>query len=288
VRKRKLIRAGHWKQLFPAVLFFMEKYLNTQQWVNRFGDNQRNSFMRRLIEQAWPVFLLSEQLRMVPGGGDLANDIIYDGQMTDGPLSSVLNHPFAGKIDDLMLSLNIAKGKVKRGPQGRILPILLDARGSICLQVEGATSKYNPRMRFYTLARATLLLEKVLGLTPEMICIVVPYLAELEKIRLSLKGGLRKIRLVDIKTATADSFQGWEARVVLWTMVSAENTGPGFVKDKERIWVSITRHTDYPITIGDSRVCRNKILEGTATLRKLFDWFKAHDRVIELGGQELS
>jgi hypothetical protein len=32
--------------------------------------------MRRLIEQGWPVSLLSEQLRMVPGGGDLANDII--------------------------------------------------------------------------------------------------------------------------------------------------------------------------------------------------------------------
>ena len=80
---------------------------------------------------------------MVPGGGDLANDIIYNGQMTDGPSSSVLNHPFAGKIEDLMISLNVAKGKVKRGPQGRILPIPLDVRGSICLQVEGATSKYN-------------------------------------------------------------------------------------------------------------------------------------------------
>ncbi len=70
VRKRKLIMAGDWKQLIPAVLSFMEKYLNTQQWVNRFGDNQRNSFMRRLIERGWPVFVLSEQLRMVPRGGD--------------------------------------------------------------------------------------------------------------------------------------------------------------------------------------------------------------------------
>lgn len=85
------------------------------------------------IEQGWPVFLLSKQPRMVPGGGDLANDIIYNGQMTDGPSSSVLNHRFAGKIEDLMISLNVAKGKVKRGPQGRILPILLDVHGSICL-----------------------------------------------------------------------------------------------------------------------------------------------------------
>jgi superfamily I DNA and/or RNA helicase len=143
-------------------------------------------------------------------------------------------------------------------------------------------------MRFYTLACATLLPQRVLGLTPEMICIIVPYLAELEKISQSLKGGLRNIRLVDIETATADIFQGWEARAVLWTMVSAENSRPGFVKDKERICVFITRHTDYLITIGDSLVCCNKIAERTATLRKLCAWFKAHDRVIELNGQDLA
>ena len=98
-------------------------------------------------------------------------------------------------------------------------------------------------MSSYSIASARLLLKRVPGLTSDDICLIVSYTAALEKLKQEIKGtDLEGLRLVDLQTATADSFQGWEARVIIWCLVSANNSGAGFVKMADRICVSITRH----------------------------------------------
>lgn len=69
--------SGDPHQLPPACMSYNEKWKGTNHPVNKFANIQQLSFMKRLINRGWPVFLLNEQLRMCPGAFDLANAIVY-------------------------------------------------------------------------------------------------------------------------------------------------------------------------------------------------------------------
>jgi superfamily I DNA and/or RNA helicase len=88
--------------------------------------------------------------------------------------------------------------------------------------------------------------------------------------------GLEKVRIV-----TADSFQGWDVRIVMWDMVSGSNMGAGFTADLRRINVSITRQMEGLVIVWDSGSLRkNSEISNPAKLRVMYDWLPKKGRVV--------
>jgi hypothetical protein len=65
------------------------------------------------------------ELRMLAGGFDLALGVIYKENIVDGPNSSLNNHPVAVELEEWA-----ARFPVKASPPSKVLPILIDLRGT--------------------------------------------------------------------------------------------------------------------------------------------------------------
>ncbi|KAK0118002.1 hypothetical protein ONS95_012313 [Cadophora gregata] len=53
--------------------------------INAFGPNMQQSGLTALINNNWPCWLVSDQLRVKPGLWDLANTLMYEGQIAMHP-----------------------------------------------------------------------------------------------------------------------------------------------------------------------------------------------------------
>jgi hypothetical protein len=86
----------------------------------------QTSLLNRLIKGGSPVVVLNEQLRMLAGGFDLALRVIYTKEnIVDGPNSSLNNHPMAVELEEWA-----TRFPVKASPPSKVLPILIDLRGT--------------------------------------------------------------------------------------------------------------------------------------------------------------
>jgi hypothetical protein len=61
---------------------------------------------------------------------------------------------------------------------------------------------------------------------------------------------------------------------VIWCAVITEEGGPAFVADKQRVCVSITRHTEGLITIIDSKCIKKSQPGKVVHLDTMFKWFR--------------
>jgi hypothetical protein len=189
------------------------------------------SLMQRLENLGWPVLFLNEQLRMAVGSFDLANYLIYDEEVIDGPRSGLSSHPVATRFE------NWSQQFVKPSIAGRAWPFFIDVKGSRPF-VDG-TSKGNLATGHYTIKFLHEMIPAV-GITQKDTAIVVPYLNQ----RSLYVRALAAAGMSDVRIVTADGFQGWDVRAVIWDMVSGSNVLPGFIADLRRINVSITRQME--------------------------------------------
>jgi hypothetical protein len=94
--------------------------------VDPFTDRMQTSLMDRLIKGGWPVVVLNQQLRMVAGGFNLASRVIYSQEnIVDGLFSSLSNHPMAVAFEKWTTGF-----PVKASPSSKVLPIMIDLRGT--------------------------------------------------------------------------------------------------------------------------------------------------------------
>ncbi|RDW71234.1 hypothetical protein BP6252_07797 [Coleophoma cylindrospora] len=163
-----LLMAGDPNQLPPTCL--SEKVSVGGRNVNPLAENQTYSPLTRLKELGFPCIVLSEQLRMVPGGFDLAEAIIYSGWNVT--ISSVFtNHILAPALEMYALSLH---DSIEPSLHAHLWPVHINIRGSRC--VTGPTeSKSNGRSARYTIRLVREMLTRVAGLSQDDIVIITPY-----------------------------------------------------------------------------------------------------------------
>lgn len=90
----------------------------------------------------------------------------------------------------------------------------------------------------------------------EDVGIITPYAAQVTLLR-------QHVPNAAIEISTVDGFQGREKRVIILSMVRSNNRGNvGFVSDKQRLNVSITRCKDLLVVIGDMLTLENDELLG--------------------------
>lgn len=84
-----------------------------------------------------------------------------------------------------------------------------------------------------------------MGITPDDIAIITPYVAQVKKIR--------AMALERMEIGSVDSFQGREKEVVILSLVRSNETGEvGFLSDTRRMNVAMTRARRLLVVIGDS------------------------------------
>jgi len=206
--------------------------------------------MQRLENLGWPILYLTEQLRMADGSFDLANYLIYNDKVIDSPCSALSYHQVATRFETWSQTF------VKPSVAGRAWPFFVDVNGSRCF-VDG-TSKGNMATGHYAIKYLRHMI-LALDISQKDMVIVVPYLNQ----RSLYIHALAAVDMADVRIITADSFQGWDVRTVIWDMASGSNGGPGFVADIRRINVSITRQMEGLVIIGDSGCFSSKKGKGS-------------------------
>lgn len=130
---------------------------------------------------------------------------------------------------------------------------MIGVTGSMTWKEPNGTSRVNSHYIHHgTEALISLLISSPL-IVPTDIMIVTPYL---KQVRL-WREVITKYQVLDgVGVMSTDSMQGWERRFVLWDQVMAysPNTSFGFLANDRRICLSISRHSDGFIILGDSTV----------------------------------
>lgn len=109
----------------------------------------------------------------------------------------------------------------------------------------GSTSRYNPGEAKFVADLVRHFME--LGLKPVELGVITPYKDHEEYLKKQLKG-------FDVEIKSVDGFQGREKQVIILSLVRSNLEGDiGFLQDKRRINVAITRAKRKLIIVGDSK-----------------------------------
>ena len=137
----------------------------------------------------------------------------------------------------------------------------------------GSTSKENAGEAKLVVAIAERLLS--LGVKPEDIAVISPYVDQVARIK-------KEFRVEGLEIKTVDGFQGREKEVVIVSFVRSNKSGEvGFLRDLRRLNVSITRAKRKLVLIGDSRT-----LESEGCYKRLIELAKARGGYKRLVGDE--
>eukprot|EP00605_Chrysophyceae_sp_TOSAG23-4_P000054 GSChrysophyteH1.ASY1.ANO1.56.1 assembled CDS len=105
------------------------------------------------------------------------------------------------------------------------------------------------------------------GLSPEQIGVITPYNGQLELLRTVLKPEFPTLEI-----RTVDSFQGGEKEAIVMSLVRSNHRGQvGFLSDRRRINVAVTRARRHLCVICDSDTCSRD-----AFLKSLLDHMSKH------------
>jgi DNA polymerase III delta prime subunit len=192
------------------------------------------SLLERLLGQLGPEHqaLLDVQYRMDPGISRFPNEEAYGGRLSDDV--AVAMRPVPPWREDI---LGIwSDGAVR----------LIDTAGSGWedQEEEGGASRVNPGEAKQVVAEARRLIDG--GVDPHELGIITPYGGQARLIR-------RMLEDERVEIDSVDGFQGREKDVILLSLVRSNASGEiGFLKEKRRTHVAITRARRLLMVVGDS------------------------------------
>ena len=152
-------------------------------------------------------------------------------------------------------------------------PVLLfvDTAGCDCDEAGDGESRSNEGEARAAMAHVRHLLK--MGLAPQQIGLITPYSAQVALLR-----DLRQqvgAALDGLEVSTVDGFQGREKEAVVISCVRSNSAGEvGFLSDRRRFNVAVTRARRHCCIVGDSETLRKD-----AFLGRLCDWIEEHGDV---------
>ena len=224
LRSDRVVLAGDHQQLPPTVL---SKEAARQGFAT--------SLMERLIELYNDSVsrMLTTQYRMNHKIMDFSSGQFYGGELV---AHDSVRHHLLSDLDSMVESHEWSE------------PVtFIDSAGASWdeeLEPDGE-SKRNPEEANLILRKVSWLIES--GLNPDDIAVIAPYAAQVRLLRDQYDGP------TGLEIDTVDGFQGREKEAVLITLVRSNSKGEiGFLSDRRRMNVALTRAKRKLIVIGDS------------------------------------
>ena len=239
----QLILAGDPEQLGPIIpsticekngmcVSFMERLSRRDVYLRSENGEYRAELLTKLVRN----YRSHQSIIKLP------NEMFYDGDL------QVCGDPFKTNSMCQWEHLPVKK-----------FPVVFHAVSGENLREANSPSWFNPQEASEVVNYVSLLTEQSTpAVDPADIGIITPYARQAQKIRLALKSR----GLAAIKVGSVEIFQGQERRVIIISTVRAENDylehdkrfNLGFVSNKKRFNVAITRAAALLIVIGSPRV----------------------------------
>ncbi|WP_457598844.1 IGHMBP2 family helicase [Hydrogenimonas sp.] len=255
MRAPRALLAGDHRQLPPTVVSGLEIL-------------ERSLFERLMERGDLPSTMLEVQYRMNETVMAFPNRLMYAGRLKAHP-----------SVATRRLPLRSLPGGVLKGVLDPAVPVVfadtsgLDADETL---EPRSTSYENPVEVEWVAACAEALVEG--GVDAGSIGVITPYAAQVKRIR-----SLFERRSIGCEVKSVDGFQGREKEVILISLVRSNLAGAvGFVRDRRRLNVAMTRAKSKLVMVGDRMT-----LEGNDPFDRLFAWFekRADAKVVVLEGE---
>ncbi|KAI9818634.1 MAG: hypothetical protein M1826_001357 [Phylliscum demangeonii] len=235
---RVIILAGDDQQLRPTVLTDHVKD-DQNQPVNCFAPQLTRSPFNRFRHRGLPV--IREQFRMTVGLAQPASRISYKNRLIDAEGTALALRP---------QSQMFLRWTQTNYPEtiGEMPALLLNVRDSRRSSV--GTSAMNLDTAAVEVNTVISLLEY--GFPAHDVAVIVFYQAQSEMYKVALRlasQALHNQALQDVRVKKVDGYQGGEASIVVLDF--AITSVPGFVRDRNRLNVAITRQRDGLVVIAD-------------------------------------
>jgi serine/threonine protein kinase len=247
-RSRKWILVGDPAQLPP---FFED---NSITRLADFDETEvketiLDRFLRGLPEHSKTV--LENQYRMVKAIGDLISHSFYQGKLSSPKIKPDITLPgaFPKPITWLSTSACADSREIRRGQS-----FYNDAE---CRAVREALSQIDfvARRR-----RATY-----------SVALIAGYVAQVKALQDVIRG--QEWTGLQIACSTVDAFQGSEAEICIYSVTRSNRDGRlGFLREKPRLNVALSRGRSVLIIVGDDDFCRS--IQGENPFRTILDFFE--------------
>ena len=216
---------------------------------NNFAAQLATSLMDRQIQNGMRYTMFTKQYRMTVGLEVLSSNMCYAGRLENHDSTLLVRRPKAQEANSFI--------KEHFGITTEVPHLFLDVRTGVCLR--GPTmSRTNPMNVIVDLFVIETVLKARLFKGKD-ICVITPYKQQANLIRQALwrsgnNTSLRDKGARDVKVRTVDSMQGNEAPMIILDMVLAKMRKGryGFVTNKGRLNVSVSRAKFFQVVVGDS------------------------------------
>jgi len=255
VRSKRFILVGDQKQLSP----FQDPELKDLKLLERFGvseDDARRTLFDHLLESLPDKCRarLSIQHRMVKPIGDLISECFYDGLLQtarddiDSSLHLVLKKPV------VWFSTSGSPNHLERRGVSVVNHVEVDEITKILERINFVAASHEKR---FTVA----LLTGYAGQRRALLRACAPKEASLANLQVEIH--------------TVDAFQGREADLAIFSVTrSNDDARLGFLVERQRINVALSRGRNYLIIVGDHAFCR-RAARGNP-LARVLDYIESH------------
>ncbi len=251
-RSRKWILVGDPEQLPP----FFEDDSVTQ--LEEFEEEEvretlLDRFLGRLPKQS--IARLANQHRMVKPIGDLISEAFYDGGLVSPKTKPdvVLTGSFPKPVTWMSTSHIADKTETRVGKsfkndaEARIIRDILERINFIAKK----------RKDVYTVA------------------LIAGYIAQVKTLQDVIRDRLHEWTNIEITCSSVDAFQGSEAEFCIYSVTRSNESGHlGFLREKPRLNVALSRGRSALIIVGDEDFCR--AADGKNPFRRVIDFIERH------------
>ena len=235
VQSERAILVGDWRQLPPMV----EDMVGDESNVSPEEHSLDTSLFQTLVEQVqesdWDFLAtLSTQNRMYPAIGNLISSVFYEGRLENGRQTRSRQFHFdwmPAPVTWISTSMTPNRSENRVGES-----FANSAEADVILEL---LAKMEEKSRE--------------GGRRPSVAVISGYSAQVELLttRIDIED-LERWRNIQIEVATVDSFQGRECDVVIYSTVRSNSEQRiGFLKDRRRINVALSRARDLLVIVGD-------------------------------------
>ena len=252
-RLEQVIFAGDDQQLQPFVLSAPEE--------NEFACQLRKSwFERARLSAVVPCVTLGQQYRMRPEISRLIIHHFYRNKL-ENDVSIMVDRPAYQAYMQVAQELNLSGiyWAATEWPISNVLMVDMPEGTRTLSRTDRAGSKFNNGHIAIVREICLTLLAPQTDIYGRQIAVITPYAAQrVRHIRAMSEATRLNLEMGKVIVSTVDRFQGQEADIVLLDLVvrSNDTDGLGFMRDKNRLNVAISRARDVLIVIGDGRKYR--------------------------------
>ena len=267
----QIVFAGDDQQLQPFVLSTPSE--------NEFSEQLRKSwFERARLSAVVPCVTLGQQYRMRPEISRLIIKHFYPNKLQNDE-STMVDRPAYNNYMRVAENLNLSGvyWAASEWPISNIIMVDMEDGVRTFSQSDSAGSKFNHGHIAVVRDICLALLGPETDIYGQDITVMTPYAAQrVRHLRALEDAGRLNSEMGRVTVSTVDRLQGGEANIVLLDLVirNKRTDGLGFMRDRHRLNVAISRARDVLIVIGDGRKYQRLLSKRRVT--------KAHRQFLEI------